>query len=155
MIRDASVELIPEQPTISIHVETTAANTAAALAESLAQVWEYVVGNGGRPAGPPFSRSQMVGQILELEAGLPLAAALPGHGRIRAGKLPAGPVAKANHFGAYAGLADARAELLSWVKLVGREPAGPVWMLYHSDAELEPDISLCRTELFVPLKPID
>jgi effector-binding domain-containing protein len=154
MIHDATIQFLSAQPTMSIQVETAPAHIAAALAEMLGEVWQYVVENGGRPTAPPFSRARMAGAKLLLEAGLPVATALPDHGRVRSGAFPAGPVASANHYGAYTGLKNAEEELIQWAKSLGREPSGPVWMLYHTDPSTEPEESHWRTELFLPLKEV-
>jgi len=59
------------------------------------EVFAWLATKGIAPAGAPFIRylTTDMARKLDLEVGVPVAAAVPGDGRISAGVFPAGPYA--------------------------------------------------------------
>jgi effector-binding domain-containing protein len=108
MAYDFMIRRVAVQPTMSIRGQANLADLVGTIGEYLTEVWRYVQESGARPAGPPFTRYHAVaGASIDLEAGLPVSAALPGKGRIRPGELPGGEVAVTTHIGPYDGLVAA------------------------------------------------
>jgi DNA gyrase inhibitor GyrI len=86
------------------------------VADRIPEIFGWLGARGIAPAGPPFFRYNVVdmeGQ-LEVEAGVPVAAAIDDDGDIRAGTLPAGQFAVMTHTGAPDTLVAANADLLAW-----------------------------------------
>jgi effector-binding domain-containing protein len=86
----------------------------------LAEVTAFLGGHRIPAAGPALIRYLVVdyntGDV-EIEAGFPIdASALPSHGRVRLGQLPAGVYATVVHRGSYATLMATTAALLDWAK---------------------------------------
>jgi effector-binding domain-containing protein len=122
------------------------------LGEWLPALMRYIRTYGGQSTGPVFSRTHTVlGGIIDLEAGIPVAVALPGQGPIRAGELPGGDVATATHYGPHSGIAVTTRSLSNWVWRIGRTTAGSPWTVYVTDPADEPDPVRWRTDIYLPL----
>jgi hypothetical protein len=59
----------------------------------------------------------------DVEEGVPVAAALPGQGRIASGQLPGGPVVTTVYIGVPEGVGAAYARIAAWLQEHGEEPA--------------------------------
>lgn len=103
------------QPYVALRAAVTP-STFASLADRLPQVFGWLGERGVEPAGPPFFRYLVIDADRELlvEAGVPVAAPVPGGGEVLAGELPAGRYVTATHVGGYDGLAASTAALLAW-----------------------------------------
>jgi RNA polymerase sigma-70 factor, ECF subfamily len=99
---------------------------------------------------------------LEMEAGVPVAAAVDGDGgEVYGGELPAGRYATALHHGHPQGLADATRDLLAWAAEQGlawdkaHTPQGERWAArlesYLSDPAEVPDMADWETVLAIKL----
>ncbi len=143
---------IQAQPVVAIRTTTTMEGISNALHEILPAVWGHVTSHGGQPAGPPFTRYySWDGASTDMEAGIPVAAPVPGEGRIVSTELPAGKVARAIHVGSYEKLSDTYRALESYIKEQGLTPAGAVWEVYLTDPGQEPDTSTWKTEINWPV----
>ena len=151
---EISIRRLKAQPVMSIRGRTTVENLPRTVGEFLREVGGYVRKQGGQAAGPLFTRYRPTsGPDLDLEAGIPVLAALPPSGRVRPGELPGGEVAVTVHVGPYEGLPAAGEALQTWARQNGREAAGPDWQSYVMDPATEPDPNRWRTEVLKPLKP--
>jgi effector-binding domain-containing protein len=65
--------------------------------------------------------------------------------------LPGGKAASVVHLGPYETIADTYASLQEWLLATGHGELGPMWEVYWTDPESEPDPSAWRTEIVVPL----
>jgi effector-binding domain-containing protein len=152
MAEDYTIRTLTPQPVMSIRGWTTAADLSKAIGERLPAVWRYVREGGGMIAGAPFTRYHAIeGERVDLEAGLPVRAALPPKGDIKPGELPGGDVAVATHVGPYEGLPTTGDALAKWVAARGRTANGPNWEVYVTDPGMEPDPAKWRTEIMKPL----
>ena len=83
------------------------------------KVHEWLAQNSVVTAGPPLIRYLVIdynsGQV-EIDAGVPVASAVPDHARIHPGKIPGGLYATVIHQGSYVDLMDTTAKLLAWGK---------------------------------------
>jgi effector-binding domain-containing protein len=142
------------QPVMSIRTETEEGLLYVEVVELLPQIREYVTARGGQPVGAPFCRMLRAEKgAFEVEAGIPVAALVPGKDRIAQGELPGGPTAVGVHVGPYNELGRSRQALVDWIRAQGREPAGPVWYSFLIGRRKEPDSSRWRTEICIPLRP--
>jgi effector-binding domain-containing protein len=141
------------QPVLVIRLHSPVAEIPAQFAVALPEVWRAAEAMGLTPSGPPFGRylSDFAAE-LDYEAGVPLAAPAPAsHGRAEPGELPGGTLAVGWHVGPYETLGETYGALMGWVAGQGRAVAGPMWEVYWTDPETEPDASKWRTEVVVPV----
>lgn len=131
----------------------------AGFAHRMGDVMSWVLAHGAEPLGAPLLRYRVIDmeRVLVVEAGVPVAAALPVDGDIQAGVLPGGrfvEVAEVGHPDAMIGVIT---ELLAWADARGlvwdREPtaAGERWgcrlEIYPTDPAKEPDMDRWTTQL--------
>ena len=148
----------PEQPYVAIAGLVTM-QTIGAIADRLPEVFVWLAEHGLEPAGAPFFRYNLIDmdRRLEVEVGVPVAAAAEGDGEVRAGVLPAGRYATVTHVGHPDELAGVPAELLDWAGRQGlhwdmtETAKGQRWgcrlEVYHTDPAEEPDMRRWETEL--------
>jgi effector-binding domain-containing protein len=148
----------PEQPYVAIRGTVTMTEIAA-IADRLPDVFGWLAEHDAAPVGAPFFRYLVIdmGRRLEIEVGVPVAAALEGSGDVVAGVLPAGRYATVRHRGhpdelvAVTGelLAWAQAEGLTWDMTTGED--GEHWAcrleVYNTDPRVEPDLNNWVTDL--------
>jgi effector-binding domain-containing protein len=146
------------QPYVGISGWVTMA-TIGSVAHRIPEIFGWLGGRGVAPTGPPFFRYHVVDmeRELQVEVGIPVAAAIEDDGEIRAGTLPAGRFAVMTHTGAPNTLAAPTAQLLEWGQAQGVEwdrsqtDAGEHWgcrlEFYLTDPADEPDLSQWQTQL--------
>jgi len=144
------------QPALAIRLRSTIERIPALLSVALAEVWEAAEAAGLAPDGPPYTRYlspfDAPGGEIEYEAGAPLLAPAPGaSGRAVPVELPGGMVAVAWHVGPYDALDETYGALLRWIGEQGRVVTGPMWEVYWTDPDTEPDPARWRTEVVVPI----
>jgi effector-binding domain-containing protein len=146
-----------ELPYAAITMSVTMDQIGEKLPPLHGEVFGWLGARGIAPAGPPFFKYNVIDMEgeLEIEVGVPVAAAATGDERVRAGVLPAGRYATVMHVGPYEALMEATARLLRW----GREQ-GVKWdasddqrywgarlELYETDPAEDPDPANWVTEL--------
>ena len=62
-------------------------------------IYRYLRDNDIATAGPPFARFTSIGDVVAVEAGVPVATEIPGDGHIQPSVLPRGCVAVTTHWG--------------------------------------------------------
>jgi effector-binding domain-containing protein len=151
-----------EQPYVAVSGQVTM-QTIAAIADRLPEVFGWLDARGLEPAGAPFFRYNLIDmdRRLEVEAGVPVAAAAAGDGEVLAGVLPAGRYASVTHIGHPDGLVGATAALLEWAERQGLRwdvtptPEGERWgcrlEVYKTDPAEQPDMGRWETELLFRL----
>lgn len=107
-------------------------------------------------AGPPFALYRgMPTDVVDVEAGFPLAAPFPGAGggdtAVIAGTLPAGQVYEAMHIGPYATLQQTYGAIMARMREDGVDPGGAMWEYYLSDPGAEPDPAKWQTLVVWPV----
>ena len=94
MTHEVEAREIEPRATAGIRATTSPEELGQVLGQNLPGIWDYLEERGVHPAGPPFARyHEYRGDRDELEAGLPVAEAVTGEGRISAGTFPSGKVA--------------------------------------------------------------
>jgi len=153
MSYEVTVKKLDPQPVVSIRTTCHAAEIGATLSEILPEVFSYLRKQGLYPSGPPFTRYHGFSETqVDIEGGMPVAAAVSGEGRIEGGELPGGEAATTVHMGPYEKLPEAHDALHLWMREEKKEPAGPQWEYYWTDPGKEPDASKRKTELVWPIK---
>jgi effector-binding domain-containing protein len=152
-----------EQPYVAIRANVTMQELPG-LADRFGEVFGWLAEHGVAPAGPPFFRYNVIdmAHLLNVEAGVPVPAAVEGDGRVLAGVLPAGRYGTAIHVGPYDGLIGAVDDLLRWADSRGLEwdkssaDDGEHWScrleIYVTDPGQEPDPARWETRLAFRLK---
>jgi effector-binding domain-containing protein len=147
-----------EQPYMAIRARVTMADLGG-LGARLGELFAWLGARGVPPAGPPFFRYKVIDMARELEvdAGVPVTAALDGAGDIVRGVLPAGRYATLTYEGHPAGLIEATGALLDWAAGQnlkwdmtpgdGGERWGSRLEIYLTDPGQEPDMSKWVTQL--------
>ena len=149
----------PEQPYAAIRVRVSMADLAAVVPPLNQEVFAWLGERGVSPAGAPFWKYNVIDMAakLEIEAGVPVAAAVAGDDRVVTGVLPAGRCATLTHVGHPSELVAATGALLDWAAAQGLTfdvtpgDDGEVWACrlenYLTDPSQEPDMSKWVTEL--------
>jgi effector-binding domain-containing protein len=149
----------PEQPYAAIRVRVSMADLAAVVPPLNQEVFVWLEKQGTPPAGAPFGKYNVIDMAakLEIEAGVPVAAAVAGDDRVVSGVLPAGRYATLTHVGHPSELMAATGALLDWAAAQGltwdMSPGvnGERWACrletYLTDPSQEPDMSKWVTQL--------
>lgn len=152
MAHEVETREVESQATATITVTTTQEEIGRTLGEVLPEVWGHLERQGVHPAGPPFARYyDFRADRVELEAGLPVAEAVAGEGRVSAGTLPGGEVAATWHIGHYDTLRAAYGALETWMSDQDRRPVGAPWEVYWTDPGETPDPAEWKTEVIWPI----
>src|SRR5262249_51328461 len=93
MVTKPQVTERPEQHYVGIRAGVTREGLGRVVPPLWPEVSAWLGERGIAPAGPPFIRSLIVNMEgeLEVDAGVPVAAAVSGDERVQPGVLPAGP----------------------------------------------------------------
>jgi effector-binding domain-containing protein len=147
-----------EQPYVAIRARVPMAELGG-VADRLPEVFGWLGARGLAPAGPPFFKYNVIDMAreLEVEAGVPVAAAAAGDGEVVSGVLPAGRYATLTHQGHPSELAGPTEALLDWAAGQGLswdmspDGSGERWGArlenYLTDPSQEPDMSKWLTQL--------
>jgi effector-binding domain-containing protein len=147
-----------EQPYVAIRAHVTMAELGG-LGARLGEVFGWLDARGLAPAGAPFFRYNVIDmeRELEVDAGVPVAAAVDGDGQVVADLLPAGRYATVTHVGHPSELLGATKALLDWAAEQGLRwdvspgDRGERWgcrlEIYLTDPSQEPDMSKWQTQL--------
>jgi effector-binding domain-containing protein len=144
-------ELHPREAAI-IRVAVPLAGMPAAIGDALGEVARCMGEAGVTLAGPPFTRYLAFSpEQIVAEAGFPVLRPAPAIGRVEPATLPGGRTASMVHPGPFETIERTYAHLMASLADVGLQPSGPMWEVYWSDPEAEPDPATWRTEILVPL----
>ncbi|RPI85465.1 MAG: AraC family transcriptional regulator [Planctomycetaceae bacterium] len=152
MIDTPEIVQFAGQPAACIRVTIPRAEIQQAMGAAITELMTAVTAQGISPAGPIFSHHlQMDPAIFDFEVGVPVDRQVASVGRVTAGQLPAGIIARAIYRGSYDGLGSAWGEFDDWLRVAGYMPAPNLWESYVAGPESSSDPSNWRTELNRPL----
>ncbi len=118
------------------------------IQELMAAVAEQRVG----PTGPWFTHHlKITPETFELEICVPVKSPVAPVGRVKAGELPAGLVARTIFQGGYENLGAAWGEFMTWIAAQGHTGAPDLVERYLKGPESGADAADYRTELIRPL----
>ncbi len=138
------------QHVASIRVKSRQEDLSATLAVIFPEVIAHLNATGARMTGVPFTRYHgMVGEELDIEAGLPIAKPVAEKGRVKNSELPGGRTVVAWHTGPYEKLPAAHEALRAYLQANGLKARGGPWEIYWTDPGVVPDSSKWRTQLFM------
>jgi AraC family transcriptional regulator len=115
----------------------------AEIAKMLPDLFEYVISQRARIAGPPMfvwheksieeaEKADAEGSA-DIEVCVPIAEKIPETGEIRVYELPGGCMAKAVHKGPYQESGPVYERLLAWIEESGNRLSGPIREAYLND----------------------
>lgn len=118
------------------------------LGSAYDEIMAVVEHEGLQLAGAPFGRYRVTGDGgLDIEAGFPVHGDLVPEGRVVAGDLPGGQVARTLYRGDYGGVAEAYRATADWITDNGMVATTDApWESYLDD----PEVPTPRTEVFIP-----
>ncbi len=141
------------QPTATIRLQCKASELTASIATVFPEVIGCIMAGGAKMAGVPFTRfHRLDGELLDVEAGIPVVSPIEGKGRVKASELPAGRTLVMWHFGTYDQPKVTHGLLLDHAAEHDLEPRGGSWECYWTDPGMVPDSSKWRTQLFLPVE---
>ena len=105
-----------EQPYVAIRTQVTMQDLGTVVPPLNQEVFAWLGARGAASAGVPFWKYNVIDMArkLEVEAGVPVAAAVAGDDRVVSGVLPAGRYATLTHVGHPSELYAATTGLLDW-----------------------------------------
>lgn len=120
MITEPKLEDRSARPYMAVRAQATMQTLDSAIPRGIGEVGAWLGERGIAPSGPPFVRYLVIDmeRVLELEIGFPVANALSGDERVRAGTLPAGRYASLIYTGIDNGIQGNYA-LLKWEEARG------------------------------------
>jgi effector-binding domain-containing protein len=148
-----------EQPYVAIRTQVTMEDLGTVVPPLNQEVFAWLGERDAAPASAPFWKYNVIDMAgkLEVEAGVSVAAAVAGDGRVVSGVLPAGRYATLTHVGHPSEIMAATGALLDWAAAQGltwdMSPGvdGERWgcrlKIYLTDPSQEPDMSKWVTQL--------
>ena len=152
MLESPKIVRATAQPAAVIRLTVPRSEIRSVMEPGHHEILSTLEAQGVAPAGPWFTHHlKMDPAVFDFEIGVPVSGAVAPAGRVRAGELPAGTVARVVYRGPYEGLPAAWGEFTSWVEREGHTPRADLWERYVVGPEAEPDPANWRTELNRPL----
>lgn len=145
-----------EQATAGVRETVPMSELTEFFSRAYTQTMAALQAHGTYPAGPPFGKYYgMPTEVVDVEAGFPVAATIATADGVVSGILPAGTIVTAIHVGPYDSMADTYAEVQRFFAENHLVPSDVMWESYLSDPELEPDPAKWRTLICWPVTPTE
>jgi effector-binding domain-containing protein len=152
MIDTPRITETAERPTAYVHLAIPFSEIRAQMGPALAEVQAALEAQGITPAGPWLTHHrQAPDEGFDVEVSIPTDRPVTPTGRVRAGVLPAGKVARTVYRGGYEGLGEGWGELMDWIEAEGLKPADNLWEVYAVGPAEADEESAWQTELNRPL----
>ena len=138
--------------TAVVRASTTVAGLKAEIGDALHEVELLTARAAVNVVGPPFVRylDWSEGHLVA-EIGFPVARPMQVAGRVEPSELPSGRVATVVHVGRYETIATTYALMTARLEELGLHATGPMWEVYWSDPQRQPDPATWRTEIVYPV----
>jgi effector-binding domain-containing protein len=141
-----------EQPTAGLREAVPMAELTEFFGRAFSETMAVLQSQHAYPTGPPFGKYYGTpAEVVDVEAGFPVAAAIVPTAGVVPGTLPGGKVVEAIHVGPYDTMEETYAEIERFVADAGLTPGAVMWESYLSDPETEPDPSTWRTLICWPV----
>lgn len=143
---------LPDQPALTVRTVTAVEKLPEFFGKAYGGIMAYLGSLKEQPAGMPFGAYyNMDMSALDVEAGFPVAKALPPSGEIKCTTIPGGKYVSTIHRGAYDTVEPAYNALNDWAKANGYELTGVAYEYYLNDPKEDPSI-VAETEIRLPVK---
>ena len=101
------------------------------LSYAFAAVADVLARQGVDVTGPPLALYRSMSEnIVDVEAGFPVAADVIPEDDVRPSSVPGGEAIETVHIGPYETLRDTYRDMAEWMERHGRHPCGPTWESY-------------------------
>jgi effector-binding domain-containing protein len=148
------IRRLEPQPYACISATTVPREVGATLHRLLSEVGNYLAAKGLQAMGPPLARYYRYDRdMVEMDAGIPVAGGGEGNGAVTIRELPGGDVAVGLHVGPYHTIKQTYDALAAWLAHEGRTPREASWEVYVTDPSTEPDSARWETEIYWPVQP--
>jgi effector-binding domain-containing protein len=147
-----SVQVLGEHLTAVVRAELAPDALADWLADAFHAVHQHLDQVGILACGPPFARLTLLGDVVAVEAGLPVTEEVPGDGHVEPSILAGCCAAVTTHWGPREHLSQAYEAVRIWLARQECVPAGPHWEVYYLDSGAEPDPRRWHIEVVVPYR---
>ncbi|MCH8995391.1 MAG: GyrI-like domain-containing protein [Chloroflexi bacterium] len=154
MSYDVRIKEVPTQYIVSVSARVSIAELSSFIQRSIAEMTEYLRQTGVAPSGPPLTLyHDQVNDDTDgdVEVCVPVERPLSGSGEIRAGELPAGPLAHTTCQVDYPEILSAYDAIAVWIRQHGHEFDGPPREIYISEHERRDRTGL-STEIAWPIR---
>ena len=149
---DMEIVEIKERNTLAVRYRTPVKELPTTMGPIYGEIAAYMGRKGIGFAGPPFAiYYNMDMDDLDVEIGFPVAKAVQGEGRVKAGALPGGSLATARHLGSYASIETTYNKLTAFVAQKGKAVENFMYEEYLNSPEDTPAEKL-ETNIYFPLK---
>lgn len=138
------LEELQSQPVALVRGHVEVAEIPKFLAGAFGESIQALANQHLAPAGPPFARYHITEGTFDVEAGFPSSGAVTPEGRVEAGRLPGGPVAKVMHRGDYGSVDKAYEAVTEWLGANGYVSADEPWESYLDGPEVAEPRTLVR-----------
>ena len=143
---------LPDQPTLSLRETHAVGELPQFFTRAYGAIMQYLGEIKQYPGGMPFAVYYNLDmQHMDVEAGFPVAKALPARGDIQPSHIPGGKFISTIHVGPYDSIEPAYNALADWAKQNGVEPTGVAYEYYLNDPNQDPPVP-AETEVRFSLK---
>ncbi|GHF13096.1 GyrI-like domain-containing protein [Pseudolysinimonas yzui] len=141
-----------EQPTAGVRETVPMAELTDFFSRAFSATMEALGAQGLHPVGPPYGKYYgMPGEVVDVEAGFPVATPITPAGKVVPGTLPGGRTVEATHIGPYDTMENTYADVQRYFAEQKLTPSEIMWECYLSDPDTEPDPANWRTQICWPL----
>lgn len=141
-----------EQLTAGVRAKVPMSELTEFFSRAFTETMAALNAQGAHPVGPPFGKYYgMPGEVVDVEAGFPVAVAIEPSGDVIPGVLPGGRMVEAVHVGPYDTMERTYAEIQKFIAGAGLSPGDTMWESYLSDPGSQPDPQTWRTQIFWPV----
>jgi effector-binding domain-containing protein len=140
-----------EQPTAGIREQVPIGELTTFFGRAFRDTMAYLQSRGVSPVGPPFGKYYGTpADVVDVEAGFPVAAPITAEGNVIPGSLPAGKVVETVHVGSYETMHRSYSDMERYFAAAGLKPSSIMWESYLSDPATEPDPGRWHTRICWP-----
>ncbi|UUZ52292.1 GyrI-like domain-containing protein [Massilia sp. H-1] len=135
-----------------IHVTVPRSQIQQVMGPAINEVIAAVSAQGIGPLGPVFAHHlTLSAETFDFEVGVPVSGPVTPSGRVKAGQLQGGRVARTVFQGNYDQLHAAWGQFGEWIRAQQVRTAPDLWEVYAKGPESDPNPASWRTELNQPL----
>lgn len=140
------------QMTLCVRATCDVQSVSHEVGSRIGMIASYLQQAGFEAVGLPYTRYHgVVGEQIDLEAGLMIDQPIHAGDGMSVSSLPGGQAALGSYFGPYEGLVEAGDKLREWVAQQGRQISGIGWEIYVTTQGDTADSSAWQTDIYAPL----
>ncbi|MDQ0092502.1 GyrI-like domain-containing protein [Paeniglutamicibacter psychrophenolicus] len=142
-----------ERHTAGVRAQIPMAGLTDFFSRAFVETMGVLQAQGVSPTGAPFGKYYgRPDEMVDVEAGFPVAATITPAGAVTPGILPGGSVVQAIHIGSYDTMERTYAEIERFFRDAKLTPSDVMWENYLTDPAAEQDPAKWRTQICWPAK---